>query len=276
VDESGFCENPYEDNQEFEAIYNENSLLRGELAALQEELEYTERVVIPSTQTSYLIKLGALRVELLQIQVNVMKTRRRIALLRSNLERGEVVHAEALNYKIEQEFREWDNRLRHEISQIDEAKARFSSLAVPEDAEEVRGVYRILSRKMNPEINADQSDEAKSFWPGVRAAYLWGDLFHLKALMMMADDYPESYEMPNDIGGMKKNREILREKITAAAKKLENIKQHPAFEWRALLDDPDRLMSEQSKLREEIDRAKLQNIALQDMLNSLELKGVRR
>jgi predicted nucleic acid-binding Zn-ribbon protein len=273
---SGSDNEKFNNLTEFEEIYLENGLLRGELAALCEELEYIDRVVLPVTQTNYLIKVGALRVELLQVQVEVMKIRRKIAMLRSNLERGEIVHAEALNYKIDREFREWDDRLRHEVSQIEEAKARFSSISVPEDADEIRSIYRILSRKMNPDINPDQSEEAKSFWPSVRAAYLWGDLFHLKALMMMSDDYPESYDMPNDIGQMRQNRDILKKKVASATKKLENAKKHPAFEWRSLLDDPDRLASEQSKLRDEIDRAKLLRIALQDMLNSLEMKGVRR
>jgi hypothetical protein len=270
----------YEDKnelfKEFEVLYDENILLRTELATLHEEIEHLDRVVIPTTQTSYLIKIGALRVELLQAQIGIMKTRHRIALLRSNLARGEIVHAEALNYKVEREFREWDDRLRHEVSQIDEAKARFSSLAQPEDMQEVRSVYRILSRKLNPEINFDQSDEAKSFWPSVRTAYLWGDIFHLKALMMMSEDYPESYDMPNDVGRMRRNRDVLKAKIETARKRLENIKQHPAFEWRAMMDDNAKLSEEQSKLRGEIERAKLQHTALQDMLRSLEMKGVRR
>jgi hypothetical protein len=276
VNEPDFFENSEIVDQEFEALYNRNSLLRGELAALYEELEYLDRILIPTTQTGYLIKIGTLRVELLQVQVSVMKIRRRIAMLRSNIERGEIVHAEALNYKIEREFREWDDRLRHEISQIEEAKARFSSLAIPDDMEEVRSIYRSLSRKFNPDVNADQSEEAKSFWPSVRAAYLWGDLFHLKALLMMSDDYPDSYEMPNNMGEMRRNGDLLKEKIETARRKLENLKQHPAFEWRALLDDADKLAKEQSRLRDEIDRTRLQSVALQDMLVSLEMKGVKR
>jgi len=276
VSESECHESSSDVYKEFETLYNENALLRTELAALHEGIEHLNRIVIPTAQTSYLIKLGALRVELLQVQVGVMKTRRRIALLRSNLEHGEIVHAEALNYKIDREFREWDDRLRHEMSQIDEAKARFSSLVTPEDLDEVRGLYRVLSRKLSPEINIDLSDEAKSFWPSVRNAYLWGDLFHLKALVMMADDYPESYDMPSDLGGMRRKRDILRGKIDAASRKLESVKQHPAFEWKALLDDACKLAEEQTKLRDEIDRAKLQQVALHDMLGSLEMKGVRR
>jgi hypothetical protein len=276
MDDFGIYEENSEFFKEFEILYNENILLRTELATLYEEIEYLDRVVIPSTKTSYLIKIGTLRVELLQAQVAIMKTRHKIALLRSNLERGKIVHGEALNYEVEREFREWDDRLRHEIAQIDEAKARFSSLQQPEDAQEVRSIYRILSRKLHPEINPDQSEEAKSFWPSVRTAYIWGDIFHLKALMMMSDDYPDSYDMPNDTGRMRRNRDILKAKIQTAAKRLENIKQHPAFEWRALLDDANNLAAEQSKLHDEIERAKLQHTALQDMLRSLEMKGIRR
>ncbi|MDR1514421.1 MAG: hypothetical protein LBS45_01900 [Synergistaceae bacterium] len=276
MNDFGIYEENSESFKEFEILYNENVLLRTELATLHEEIEHLDRVVIPSTQTNFLVKIGTLRVELLQMQIAIMKTRHKIALLRSNLERGEIVHQEALNYKVEREFREWDDRLRHEISQIDEAKARFSSIAQPEDMQEVRSIYRILSRKLNPDINFDQSEEAKSFWPSVRTAYLWGDIFHLKALMMMSDDYPESYDMPNDTGRMRRNRDILKAKIRAASKRLENIQQHPAFEWRVLLDDANKLAAEQSKLKSEIERAKLQNTALQDMLRSLEMKGVRR
>ncbi|MDR3332444.1 MAG: hypothetical protein LBT08_07435 [Synergistaceae bacterium] len=263
-------------NPDFEVLYAENSLMRGELATLWEELEHLNRVVIPTTQTTYLIKVGALRVELLQRQIEVMKVRRRIAMLRANLERGEVVHEEALNYSIDIEFREWDERLRHEVAQIDEAKGRFSNLAVPEDADEVRSIYRMLCRKLNPEINSDQSDEAKTFWPSIHSAYVWGDLFHLKALLMMSEDYPESYDLPSNIGGMRMTHLTLKEKLDSMTRKINNVKQHPAFEWKALLDNPDKLANEQTKLRDEIQRVSLQGMALQDLLKSLEMRGVRR
>lgn len=260
---------------DFDSLYEENTAKRGELAVLYEELEYINRVIIPSTQTSYLIKVGALRVEALQAQVDVMRTRRRIALLRSYLERGERVHAAVLNHRVDKEFREWDERLRREVSQIDQAKARFSSFAPSEDEGEVRSLYRLLARKLHPEINAEQSDEAKSLWPPVQTAYIWGDVFQMKSLLIMADDYPESYEMPNDMASMRKNNAALKGKITSMAAKIDNLKQHPAFEWKKVLDDPELLASEQNKLRDEIYRSRIQKTALQELLSSLEVKGVR-
>lgn len=261
---------------EFYSLEKENAMMRSELASLCEELEYIDRMLIPATQTSYLIKVGALRVEALQIQIDVMRTRRRIALLRSYLERGERVPLSALNYRINREFREWDERLLHEMVQIDHAKARFSSLVTSEDEDEIRSLYRLLARKLHPEINPDQSEEGKAIWPAVHASYISRDVFQLKSLLLVADDYPESYDMPNDMAGMRRSNVMLKEKIASMAGKVTNAKQHPAFEWKRTLDNPERLAFEQKKLRGEISRARLQKTALQDMLNSLEMKSVRR
>jgi hypothetical protein len=204
-----------------------------------------------------------------------MKTRRKIALLRSNIDKGEPMYEDATNYKVELEFREWDSRLAHEVSQIERAKARFSSLTPIEDENEVRVIFRTLCRKLNPEINPDQSEEAKSFWPSVHSAYTGGDLFHLKALLLMSDDYPDSYDLPCNIGAMRKNRAALKEKISEMRAQLQNAKSHPAFEWLSLLKDGERLVVEQNRLRDEITRMKAQQAALLDMQKSLELRGAR-
>jgi uncharacterized small protein (DUF1192 family) len=261
---------------DFEPLYRELRDLRSELAALFEDLEFINRVVIPRTQNNYLIKVGALRVELLQTQVSVMKTRRRIALLRSSIDRGETVLWNDINYRIESEFKDWDARLIHELAQIDNAKARFSSFAPSEDENETRVIFRTLCRKFNPKINPDQSDEAKSFWPGACAAYANGDLFRLKALLIMSDDYPDSYDLPCDIGAMRENRAALKKRITRMRAQLRNAKSHPVFEWMALLQDGKRLNEEQNRLRSEISRMKAQHAALFDMQKSLELRGVKR
>jgi hypothetical protein len=261
---------------DFEPLYDELGGLRTELASLFEETEFVNRVLIPRTQTNYLIKVGALRVELLQTQVSVMKTRRRIALLRANIDKGEMMYEDAINEKVEAEFCDWDSRLFHELSQIERAKARFSSLTPPEDEDEVRAAFTALCRKLNPDINPDQSDEAKSFWPSVYSAYTGGDLFHLKALMLMSDDYPDSYDLPCNVGAMRENREALREKIRRARAQLQNAKSHPAFEWLEMLREPDRLAVEQSRLRDETTRMKAQQVALLDMQKSLELRVARR
>jgi uncharacterized small protein (DUF1192 family) len=233
-------------------------------------------VIIPRTQNNYLIKVGALRVELLQAQVSVMKTRRRIAILRSSIDRGETVLWNDINYRIESEFKEWDARLAHEQAQIENAKARFSSFAPSEDENETRVVFRTLCRKLNPEINPDQSDEVKSLWPSACAAYANGDLFHLKALLIMSDDYPDSYDFPCNVGAMREKRAALKERIARMRAQLRNAKSHPVFEWMTLLHDSESLSAEQNRLRGEISRMKAQHAALFDMQKSLELRGVKR
>ena len=257
---------------DFEALYRELCDLRSELASLFEELEFVNRVVIPRSQVNYLIKIGALRVELLQAQVNVLKTRRRIALLRSGKDEGDISPG-VVDNRIESEFADWDSRLAAEVSQIETAKARFSSLAPAEDENEIRHVFSVLCRKFNPEINPDQSDEAKSFWPNVYSAYTEWDLFQLKALLLMSEDYPDSYDLPSNVSAMRENRSALKDKILRAKTRLQNAKSHPVFEWFSLLRDGERLGAEQNRLRDEIARMRAQHSALLDMQKSLELRN---
>jgi hypothetical protein len=261
---------------DFDILYRELGDLRGEFAVLYEELEFINRFVIPRIQTNYLIKVGALRVELLLAQVGMMKIRRKIALMRSAIDRGNALSGDVLDHRLEREFQEWDKRMAHEVAQIERAKARFSSLSPSEDENEVRFIFRTLCRKMNPDINPDRSDEAKGFWPSIYSAYASCDLFHLKALLLMSDDYPDSYDLPCNVGAMRENRAALKMKINMIGAQLQNAKQHPVFEWMSLLDDAERLESEQNRLRGEIVRMKAQRAALLDMQKSLEQRGVRR
>lgn len=262
-------------SNDFEAIYIENGLLRGELAALMEESEYLAEVAIPRAQTSYTIKIEALHAEIMLLQAGIMKTRKRIAMVRESLQRGEPCNTAALSAEIDEEFADWDERLKRKLAKIDDAKARFSSLFPPEDEKEVRSIYRILSRKMNPEINPDRSEEAASFWPNIKEAYASRDLFQLKALLLMADDYPESYDLPSDIGSARAAGRILKEKIDRVNSNLRDIRRHPAFQWQSLLADPRRLAEEQARLRDEIEKVHMQSVALDDMLKSLELRNSR-
>lgn len=267
--------NEYRVHPDFEPLYAENGILRGELAVLYEEYEHINRFIIPSTQTTYLIQVGALRVELLQAQINVRKTRRKIAILREHIEKQEPATQEDIDRIIYEEFKQWDERLQFESSQIENAKARFSSLSPSEDVDEIRSIYRTLSRKMNPEINGEQSEEARSFWPSIHSAYVWNDLFQLKALLMMSEDYPETYDLPSSVESMRRTRDSLKVKVDLMNRKIASARQHPAFEWRKLLDDSAKLVEEQSKLRDEIARMKVQKMALEDILKSLEMRNVR-
>ena len=259
---------------EFLALRESSALLRSELAALWEEQENLNRIVIPNTQTNFVIKVGALQVELLQVQVDVMRVRRKIGILRDKVEKGELVRINEIEEQVALEFQSWDKKLKNEHARVNEAKARFSSLPSLDDADEIQSLYRRLAAKLHPEINPDQGAEARAFWPQVHLAYAWGDLFQLKALFIMASDYPDSYDLPSNLGRIRHNCQILEERIRQMMIHLEKMKQHPVFEWKRILDDPQYLASEQGRLREEIHRARIQRTALADILHSLQVRAL--
>lgn len=246
---------------DFDKLHFENDSMRGVLASLLEEYEYEIRYLIPMDQTMYLIQLGALRLELLTLQIECRKVRRRLAVLREG-QRGLTASDEQ---KISEEFKQWDDRVNYELSEVERAKARFSNMIQHEDIDEIRDLYRKLSKKMNPDVNEGMGQRASSFWPSVHIAYAANDVFQLKALSMMAEDYPDDYDMPFDITSMKEENERLKQKVADIEKKMFDIRRSASYRWRDVLRSPDKLRAEQIAIRKEIARARADLEVLAEM-----------
>ena len=258
---------------EFDELYRQSTFLRADLATLREEREFLLHITIPTVQTNYLIKVGALHVELQQHQLDIAKIRRRLSVLRSFLEREGRVLFERIHEEIQNEFREWEQEIQRDAQRVDEAKRRFSSLVTFEDEKEVRALYTVLAAKLSPEINPTQGAEAKAFWPQVCLAYAMGDLFQLKALWIMALDYPETHYLPSHLSEIRVACKRLTAQIKEIRSQLVEMRRHVVFQWKALLDDPARLLREQESLRAQILEAQQQKKALMELLDSLELNN---
>ncbi|MEI6514041.1 MAG: hypothetical protein WCO51_12335, partial [bacterium] len=68
---------------EFKQLSEECELLKEELAALFAEWEELTQVVIPNIEADYVVKIGTLQHELLQIQIDIQRTKREIDLIQA-------------------------------------------------------------------------------------------------------------------------------------------------------------------------------------------------
>lgn len=256
---------------EFDELYRQSTSLRADLAALCEEREFLLHITIPTVQTNYLIKVGALHVELQQHQLDIAKIRRSLSVLRTLLECEGRIHFDRIQEQIEKEFREWTQEIQHDAQRVTDAKKRFSSLVTFEEEKDVRVLYAVLAAKLSPEINPAQGAEAKAFWPQVCLAYAMGDLFQLKALWIMSLDYPETRYLPSNLSEIRSACKRLAAQIKDIRAQLGEMRKHVVFEWKQLLEDPARLQREQENLRTQIAGAQQQKKALMELLDSLEI-----
>lgn len=254
---------------EFARLSEECELLKEELAALFAEWEHTVRTVIPNLEADYVVKLGALQHQLLQLQIDIQRTKREIDIIQAALNRGETVDDQMIQQQLENEFEGWKAKLDGQLKEITDAELRLSSLMSPEDSVELRKLYRVLAKKLHPDVNPDQSQESQNLWIQVQSAYEMGDLKQLQALHILAEDIPDNYDLPGSIDLLRKRRSDLKEQVTNMLQKMAELRKLPIFQWEQCLQDSESLAEEQRLIREQIEQASEQLASVRSALGQI-------
>ena len=243
-------------NAEFGQLCEECRVLKDELAELFVELEHINKSIIPNMIADYAVKVGIYQYELLQLQIEFRRTKREIELIQAAINRNEIIKLHDVQKQLEDEFLEWKTKLDSQLKDINDAKMRLSSLMSAQESAELRKMYRILAKKLHPDVNPDQTQEARNLWLQVQYAYEIGDLAQLRALFLMAEDIPENYDLPNSIEILKKRRADFKEQITNVLQKLADVRKHPIFEMECLLLDPIKTGEMQNNIKNQIEETK--------------------
>lgn len=256
-------------NPEFEQLSKECELLKEELAALFAEREHFLLAVIPGIEAEYVLKIGSLQHELLQVQIDIQRTKREIEIRQSALNRGEVVNDARVIKQLEQEFAWWTAELNAQVKMIRDAQQQMSHLMSSEDYTELRKLYRTLAKKLHPDVNPDQSEHARNLWLQVQSAYEQSDLKQLQALNLLADEIPANYDLPNSLDILVKRREDFKDQIKLMLQKLSELKLMPVFQWEQVLRDPKLVYNEQQAISEQITQAQKQRTVLSAVLDQM-------
>ncbi|MHB1463283.1 MAG: DnaJ domain-containing protein [Armatimonadota bacterium] len=254
---------------EFERLSKECELLKEELAALFTEREHILQAVIPGLEAEYVLKIGSLQHELLQVQIDIQRTKREIEIRQAALNRGVAINERQVTIQLEQEFAQWTVELDAQVKKIRDAQQQLSHLMSSDDYTELRKLYRTLAKKLHPDVNPDQSEQARNLWLQVQSAYEQADLKQLQALHLLADEIPDSYDLPNSLDILKKRRDDFKDQIKLMLQKMAELKKLPVFKWEQCLKDPQLVCKEQQAIREQIAQAQGQHTILSAVLTQM-------
>jgi hypothetical protein len=131
---------------------------------LIESIDELQSRVGPFLTARYQAVLGRLELQLLELQIEVLSTRRRTESLQSCVNRGESVTAE-IELRIETELADWRRQVLAQEQVLTEARDFLAglTLADADDVKRVKAAYRHLARWLHP----DASPEAKYFTAGL-------------------------------------------------------------------------------------------------------------
>lgn len=149
-------------------------------------LEYDDLLLQqkPHIEAQYAVQVGSYETECLRMENEYLRARRKLALVMQSVNLGEVPDEEHIEKQLDEEHREWEVELGQRLATIQAsiAFAQSSKELSAAEADELKRLYRTLSKRLHPDINPDQAETDKAWLQQVQVAYASGDLTILRSI----------------------------------------------------------------------------------------------
>jgi len=243
------------------------SLLKTELVNLIAERDQLVNVVIPNIEAEYQLKIGFLEYELFEVQLSVNRLKRGIALAQAAVNRGEVVSVVKIEETLQEEFLEWERKLRAHMEKIEEAKNRVESLLPAEDSREIARIYKKIVKMLHPDVSPEAYEKNRDLWERASEAYRAGDLEGLRVLLILIEDAGEV--PPDDSEYREKRKKSLKASIKKLLSEISALKSRRPYTLEDKLTDGAWVGKEQERLRSEIREQALYRKHLEEIFDKL-------
>lgn len=227
--------------------------LRQELSALIESIDELQSRVGPFLTARYQAVLGRLELQLLELQIEVLATRRRTESLQSGVNRGEPVTAASLaeiEQRIETELADWRRQVLAQEQVLTEARDFLAGLtfADADEAKRVKAAYRHLARWLHPDASPENGDLFEKYWPSVQDAYRRIDAALIEALLHLVEHAVSERSATQPTADRAVELDRLRALVFTHAERLLRLKAEPPHCYAGLLTDDAWVTARQAEL----------------------------
>jgi hypothetical protein len=234
--------------------------LRESLLQNEEEREYLLHQALPELEAIYLLKVGKLKLELLEVRIEVYRLKRKMELIQSCINRQSEIVPEAIDILLEKEIQGQRKKLEEESKKIEETLKFIGSPKMNSDeAIELRKIYYKLAHVLHPDLNPGQNETMKILWLKVSECYRQGDLNQMKLMEVLTFHEVKPDSSKRTLEELLKRNEVFSSRITQLLKEIELIQTNFPFTYKEHLNDPSWIDSENndslnaiSKAQEEI------------------------
>ena len=197
-------------------VHSEYEKLKDYLSNLIYEYEDLINHICPNIEMEYLLKFGIYEYELYKKELELNKLKFKLKLLQTEINHQNDIDLNEINKKVLDKYTEYENNLKNSMNELENIikhKDNYFQLD-EEDEKELKRIYKILIKKLHPDLNIHQEDFKKELFIKVTNAYKNGDLEELKALYaMLPDEDIEEKSSLNELKELIHSFEIKIEKI---------------------------------------------------------------
>ena len=139
-----------------------------ELFTRHKEMVENEAVVLTSL---YLRKLGHLQLELLEKQTEASRLKMKMNLIQAAINRNEQPDLNAIEQLLNKRLQKYYSQIEAQSAELDQARNVLSHLIPPEEVVKLRETFRVLCKRLHPDLNPNQTEAEKDLFIKVKAAY---------------------------------------------------------------------------------------------------------
>ena len=225
----------------------------GELAALFDERDHLNNVVLPNIEREYQCALGELEYEKFVQMVELQKTRRTIELMQSYLNRKLIPDMMEIEQMLSEQFAEWQAKISEMAASVEQARleSEHGRVATIEETAECRSLFREIVKQLHPDIIGELTDDQKTLWMQAQEAYKLYDIKELRTIALLLGNKLPLPDITNEeqhrkkISSLTSAIEHLRQEIT-------EIRNRRPYLYRSLLMDAAKVQQQRDTLTGEI------------------------
>ncbi|MDX9883729.1 MAG: hypothetical protein RBS73_16830 [Prolixibacteraceae bacterium] len=213
----------------------------------------------------YLQKLGHLQLELLQKQTEAACLKMKMNLIQAVINRDEQPNLQAIGNLVNKQMQDYYAQIEAQAAALDDARKVLSHLISEEETAKLKEIFRVLCKRLHPDLNPTQTEEEKDLFVRVKSAYDLNQLSELQKILLYLET-SKKVKLPT-VSANEKREQIrhLEENIAILKGKIEQLKQSFPFTIEALIFNEEYILQRQEEIRAQIKNsddeiAKYQNI----------------
>ena len=227
--------------------------LRNSIATLLAEIEDILTREAPRIEGEWQIVVGTWENKLLEAQIDMRRAKRRYSLLQAKANSGAPIDLYEVEQQLDTELEDWRQQLDVAVERYEEAvsvQQRALQISMSEAIEEKR-LYRILAKRLHPDLHPDLDEATKAMFSLAQLAYRQSDLKMLKSLEVSTAHLDAENQPPKTLEEAQAQIAELKENVDALEHRIDEIKQNPPYNLREKLDDTEWVNNHIGELKRE-------------------------
>jgi hypothetical protein len=197
-----------------------------ELFTRHKDMVENDAVILTSL---YLEKLGRLQLELLEKQTEAARLKMKMNLMQAAINRNEKPDPAEIQRELNERLEKYYSAIKAQAAALDDAKKVLSHLISEEDARKLKELFRVLCKRLHPDLNPNQTEEEKDLFIKVKAAYDLQMISDLQNILLYLDDSTKEDLLRVSTNDKLDRIKHLESNIAALQDKIERLKQSFPF-----------------------------------------------